>query len=406
MSTRSKISWTDVTWNVVLGCSRVSAGCDSCYAIGQARMRAANPNPKIAAAFAGLTERTETGVDWTGRVNALRERLGQPLRWRKPRRVFVNSLADLFHDNVPEEFIAEVFAVMAAAHWHTFQVLTKRHGRMRALLNSESFHDLVKTESAGLAHEGVSVVENNPWENWPLPNVWLGVSVEDQRWADIRIPALLDTPAAVRWISAEPLLGPIDLCGPIVPGRGRPKLTYWLDGRPYWDELKATTTNTGLVMTPLSTGPRIDWVVVGGESGHRARAMHPQWARALRNQCTAAGVPFHFKQWGEWGPAPFVVRVCDPKLGWHGTDEELEAAKRDSEARGATHVHTGNQYRDDAGELRYHLHEIGHKPWSRERGELGDDWYAPIRRWGKKAAGRELDGRIWDEYPGEVADVR
>ncbi|GII28262.1 DUF5131 family protein [Planotetraspora mira] len=144
----------------------------------------------------------------------------------------------------------------------------------------------------------------------------------------------------------------------------------------------------------------IDWVIVGGESGPDARPMHPAWARSLRDQAVAAQVPFHFKQWGEWGPAPFVVRVCDPKVGWQGTDAELAEAKKQSEAAGATHVHTGNYYVKD-GRTMWHIHEIGHKPWSLERVALSDGM-EPIRRWGKKAAGRVLDGRIWDEQPRRV----
>jgi hypothetical protein len=129
--------------------------------------------------------------------------------------------------------------------------------------------------------------------------------------------------------------------------------------------------------------------------------MHPEWAISLRDQCKQNHVPFFFKQWGEWGPAPFIVRVCDPHVGWTGTDEELAAAKADSEARGATHAHTGNWFEED-GERQYWLHEIGHKPWSLERVGLPDGT-AAIRRWGKGRAGRELDGRTWDEFPKAVA---
>jgi hypothetical protein len=232
-------------------------------------------------------------------------------------------------------------------------------------------------------------------KQWPLPNVWLGVSVENQKWADTRIPALLETPAAVRFLSCEPLLGPIDLWGPLKDGHHRPTLTYWLDGRPGWGPEQMGPT--GLVFQEPATGPRIDWVIVGGESGHGARTMHPGWVRTIRDQCQHSGVAFLFKQWGEWGPAPFVVRVCDPQAGWTGTPEALVEAKRQSEAAGATHVHTGNWYEEN-GERSYWLHEIGHKPWSLERVGLPDG-HEPIRRWGKKRAGRELDGRTWDQYP-------
>jgi protein gp37 len=172
-------------------------------------------------------------------------------------------MSDLFHDQVPDAYIAEVFSVMARASQHTFQVLTKRHGRMRSLLNRPSFRD-------NFAHLA----------QWPLPNVWMGVSVENQQWADIRIPALLDTPAAVRWISAEPLLGPVDLDGPLVDGH-RPRLTYWLTGRPGWGPEE--TSPNGLVTRPFTTGPRLDWVVAGGESGPCATSASPPVCRSSSN---------------------------------------------------------------------------------------------------------------------------
>lgn len=253
MADNSKIEWTEATWNPVTGCTKVSPGCDNCYAETFAERWRGIPGHHF-----------EQGFDVVLRP----ERLNQPLRWRRPRRVFVNSMSDLFHEKIPDRFIAEVFGVMAAAPRHAFQVLTKRHGRMRSLVASEGFREAV-------------YLSNNldQGEHWPLPNVWLGVSVEDQKWADIRIPALLDTPAAVRWLSCEPLLGPVDLTE-VAPGK--------------------VYANRGFVA--LVGEPRIDWVVVGGESGRGARRMKCDWARSLRDQCTAAGVPFFFKQWGEWLP--------------------------------------------------------------------------------------------------------
>jgi len=361
VSTDTSIEWADKTWSPIIGCDRVSPGCDHCYAISTARIRESNPNPKVAAAFAETTEKNEGGVDWSGKINLLHGRLDEPLHWKKPRRIFVNSLSDLFHDAVPDDFIVDVFARMWWSPQHTFQVLTKRQGRMRSLVPQVEEH-LRKLE-----HD-LTLVDTPTPLHWPLPNVWLGVSVENQRWADIRVPALLETPAAVRFLSCEPLLGPVTLAD------------HWVCADPYRrDE------------------PSIGWVIVGGESGPRARAMHPDWARQIRDACDIGGVPFFFKQWGEWGPAPFIVRVCDPETGWQGTDEELAAAKADSEARGATHVHTGNWLEED-GERQYWLHEIGHKPWSLERVGLPEGT-AAIRRWGKKRAGRELDGRTHDAFP-------
>ena len=378
------IEWTDRTWNPVTGCTKVSPGCDNCYA------------ENIARRFAG-SKAFPDGFD----VTLHEQRLAQPYRWKEPARVFVNSMADLFHDDVPDPFITQVFDVMEANPQHTFQVLTKRYARMRSFVQRRE--EQRRKYAAKFDDCPTEAMRNSPAAQdararaaAPPANIWLGVSVETQTWADIRIPALLETPAAVRFLSCEPLLGPVDLCGPIVPGRGRPRLTYWLDGRPGWGPEQ--TDDRGRAFQEPVVGPRINWVIVGGESGPRARAMHPQWARTIRDQCQHSRVPFFFKQWGAWGPADFVVRVCDPDIGWQGTEEDLAAAKANSEARGATHVHTGNWYEED-GERRYHLHEIGHKPWSLERVALPPGT-AAIRRWGKKRAGRELDGRTHDAFPG------
>jgi protein gp37 len=391
------IEWTDRTWNPITGCTKISPGCDGCYA------------ETIAHRFAG-SKAFPNGFDVTQHA----ARLSQPLRWRKPARVFVNSMSDLFHADVPDEFIARVFAVMALTPQHTYQILTKRHARMRSLIGGpckcghqpgEHLRSAMAWAVSKANPDRIPGVPDNAEQLvygrgiWPLPNVWLGVSVENQRWADIRIPALLETPAAVRFLSCEPLLGPIDL-------------TPWLRPAPGCGHVSA---EDGTCTHPDAFTPEchrwadcpvrkrhedwhgLDWVIVGGESGPKARAMHPDWARYIRTDCETAGVPFFFKQWGEWGPAPFIVRVCDPDVGWKGTDEELAAAKADSEARGATHVHTGNWLEED-GERRYHLHEIGHKPWSLERVGLPEGT-AAIRRWGKKRAGRELDGQVHDAFP-------
>jgi protein gp37 len=308
VSTRTSIEWTESTWNPVTGCTQVSPGCDHCYAKTIAeRFRGGPAYPK--------------GFDVTLRPH----KLDQPLRWRRPRRIFVNSMSDLFHDDVPDDYIARVWGVMALAPRHTFQVLTKRHSRMRSLLSDHEFGNWMDHEIADLGG-GVDAFRYD----WPLPNVWLGVSTENQQWANIRIPALLDTPAAVRWISAEPLLGPIDLhTDPIEAGS------------PFW-------------------GSQLDWVVVGGESGHGARPMHPDWARSLRDQCTAAGVPFLFKQWGEW-------RIAIPG---QDTWDAIESIP-----------------------LR---HDVPMEPGV----DIG--LWAHMRRVGKKAAGRQLDGETWDQYPEAV----
>lgn len=227
------------TWNPTLGCSRVSPGCDGCYAIGVAH-RAMQP------AHEGLTiKRPGERTDWTGEVRCLPERLDVPLRRRKPTTFFVDSMSDLFHPKVPVEFIAAVWRTMDRAEQHTFQVLTKRPQGMALVLNAKDLDWAFAAEVA------------NPW---PLDNVWLGTSIESDRYF-WRADHLRATPAAVRFLSLEPLLGPL------------PSLDL--------------------------TG--IDWVIVGGESGPGARPMHPDWVRDIRDRCVAAGVPFFFKQWGHWG---------------------------------------------------------------------------------------------------------
>jgi len=236
----TKIEWCDETWNPVVGCKAVSPGCDHCYAAREASGRL-----KGIPVYAGLAA---DGV-FTGEVRCLPERLDQPLHWRKPRRVFVNSMSDLFHPAVPERFISSVFDVMGDANWHTYQILTKRPQRMAA--------DLKVWHSRW--DEADSTDAMNGW--FPEPHVWLGTSIESDRWT-WRADYLRKTPAAVRFLSCEPLIGPL----------------------------------------PSLDLTDIDWVIVGGESGPNARPMHPDWARDIRDRCIEAGIPFLFKQWGAWAP--------------------------------------------------------------------------------------------------------
>lgn len=221
---------------------------------------------------AGLTRDTKAGPVWTGEVRFNEQWLDQPLRWREPRRIFVCAHGDLFAEGVPDEWIDRVFAVMALAPQHTFQVLTKRAARMR---------DYCVARSAAIT------TRHYLGFRLPLNNVWLGVSVEDQARADERIPLLLDTPAAKRFISAEPLLGPLDLTTIDLP-----------DGDTYIEPLAGTEGEEG------EQWPRLDWVIVGGESGPGARPMHLDWARSLRDQCVAAGTAFFMKQMSKKAPIP------------------------------------------------------------------------------------------------------
>lgn len=307
MADNTHIEWTEATWNPITGCSVTSPGCTNCYAMQLAGTRLADHPSR-----AGLTREVNGNHVWTGEVRFNEQWLDQPLRWKRPRMIFVCAHGDLFHESVPDAWIDRVFAVMALAPQHTFQVLTKRSARMRDYfaakteirppLNGSSEYGRAKGHVEQWANlTGMKAGIDLPWRPrhesggywwgfkadmpWPLPNVWLGVSVEDQQRADERIPDLLATPAAVRWISAEPLLGPVDLCAV----RSGELLTAPIAGY--------------IPLTSTDHKPaRIDWVVVGGESGKGARPMHPDWARSLRDQCAAADVPFFFKQWGEWMP--------------------------------------------------------------------------------------------------------
>ena len=256
MGDSSSIEWTDATWNPVTGCSKVSPGCAHCYA------------EALTHRFAD--EWTAPRLPWTPdnaaeNVILRPDRLEQPLHWKKPRMVFVNSMSDLFHDQVPDEFIAKVFDVMAHAPQHTFQVLTKRPERMHALLNEWALFDYA---------------ENDP-QLMPLSNVWLGVSIENRRFVR-RADYLRETPAAVRFISAEPLLGPLAYDQLVTEHPDDDGEWEWADG----------FDGEGLDLDG------IDWLIAGGESGPKARTMDPRWVRDLRDLADASQTAFFFKQWG------------------------------------------------------------------------------------------------------------
>lgn len=292
MADKSLIEWTDTTWQIVTGCSVVSPGCTNCYA-----MRLAGGRMQHHPSRQGLTIETKAGAVWNGLVRFNEQWLTQPLSWRTPRKIFVAAHGDLFHEGVTDAQLDLIFCVAAIARRHVFQILTKRPDRMR-----DYFAALQPVFEERMWATGLLEFSNDL--SWPLPNVWLGVSVEDQARADERIPALLATPAAVRWISAEPLLGPVNLDHVKFFDRqteGGGWETGWessLNGKrfdPWNDETMESEGHT-----------RLDWVVVGGESGKGARPMHPDWARQIRDQCAAAGVPFLFKQWGAWCPGENV----------------------------------------------------------------------------------------------------
>lgn len=353
MSDRTSIEFTrgddgrpGATTNPVTGCDAVSPGCDSCFAKVLAERFRGKPGHYF-----------EHGFDLQLRP----DKIYKPLSWKPPRRIFVNSMSDLFHAKVPAEYIAEVWAMMALAPHHTFLIFTKRHGRMHSLLNSDRF--------GGLVYMAINAVlaQGNRWKiadevisaaldgfargNFAvLPHVQLFVSAENQDYARQRIPALLDTPAAVRGVSLEPLLGPIDLTHLDVEGYPHAAGMYQINA------LTGRNTDMG---RPCADVPALDWVIVGGETGHTARPMHPDWARSLRDQCERFGVPFMFKQWGQWTATP-----ADPSL-W--------------EPHAWVNVATG---------------EVADE----QRASEGGDWVG-MWKLGKHKTGRELDGQIWDEFP-------
>lgn len=321
---KTKIEWVinpDGTqgeaWNPVSGCSKVSEGCQNCYAEAMARRFDKSWSP------------------WT-KGNAVHnvifrpERLEQPLHWRKPRRIFVCSMGDLFHELVHESFQERVLDIMLRADHHTYLILTKRPARMKMF-----FQDRFQLRG-------------------PTPNIWLGVSIENQPAANERILHLLATPAAKRFVSTEPMLGPVNAV-PYLGGRSyrcgcgfketESQMVY-LGGDDYLCENEKCKAR-------MEQGPTLDWVIVGGESGPKARPMHPDWVRSIRDQCQVAGTPFFFKQWGEYKPM---------------SGKEAE-------------------YYDNRDVYRF---------WRKPDGEPTSECLVDV---GKKAAGRELDGRTWEEMP-------
>lgn len=262
----TKISWVQdgkgnqgFTWNPLVGCTRASAGCDRCYAFTMTKRLEA------------MGQKDYTGLAGNGHFNGvvrtLPHKLDVPMRRKKPTTYFVNSMSDLFHKEVPEDFIDQVFAVMASCPQHTFQVLTKRPERMAEYINDPWRLDKIYAQ-------WYSVNDQTPCaEAWPLPNVWLGTSVENQEQADERIPHLLQVPARVRFLSCEPLLGPVD---------------FGVDS-----SLSVACAGIGGTLYPIE---QLQWIIAGAESGHGARPMGLDWVRSIRDQCQSADVPFFFKQ--------------------------------------------------------------------------------------------------------------
>lgn len=326
----SNIEWTEKTWNPTTGCNKVSAGCKFCYAEKQHFRLQHMHQGKYTKGFAEGVQMHE-------------DELLKPLRWQKPSLVFVNSMSDLFHADVPFEFIDKVFAVIGFSQNHTFQILTKRPERMLEYFTKHYSQSKIVNACRLFTMMGEANYEkikaerhhNYPGSDgsWPMPNVWLGTSCEDQATTNLRIPYLLQVPASVRFLSCEPLLGAIDLIPPI---------NYPIPGTKDY-------------------APPIQWVIAGGESGNKARPVHPDWLRGLRDQCQAAGVPFFFKQWGEWGT-------------------EMKFPKKRKNIAGT------------------YLSVEGHR-CGFECLKQSSHHYETLYKIGKHLSGRLLDGREHNEYP-------
>lgn len=366
MADGTKIEWADATVNAINGCSLASPGCTNCYAMRLAGTRLRNHPSRE-----GLTTPSKAGPVWNGTVRLSETALMQPLRWRAPRVIFWNAHGDTFHDAVPDAWIDRMLAVMALTPQHNHLVLTKRSARMREYMARIADGGDYLGNIFDLMDElGNSRADSDLFARWPLSNVWLGVSVEDQARADERIPDLLATPTARRFLSCEPLLGPLDLNEWLICPNARDGLM--MDPSTGQHECCSSCDWTGLL-------GGIDGVIVGGESGPGARPMHPVWARSLRDQCAGAGVDFHFKQWGEWIP--------DFEWGADWADDDLEQSRFD------TCVWDVDQQRFD---------ETNGSWFDSDQWVIADDYWQPeqaMTRIGKKRAGRLFEGVAHDALP-------
>ena len=379
MGDKTGISWTDATWNPIAGCSIVSPACTNCYAMAMAARIERMGNLR----YAGLTQPSKAGPVWTGKiVHAPDYALHMPLRWKKPRRIFVNSMSDLFHEAVEDWKIAEIYGIMIAAHHlrgHTFQWLTKRSPRARKLLNDAGFwdeandfatdHFLERCDPLNRRKDDARATCDDYSPTNPPPGIWAGATAEDATRFGERVPDLRATPAVRHFISYEPALGPLDGCD--VAG--------------------------------------LDWIIAGGESGPNARPSHPDWFRSLRDQCAKAGVPFFFKQWGEWGePTDDLGRLDWPYHKDYDRTHWFDArtCARPIETGWDDKYHHGYSRALDPGvnlwETPEYLDQVARCPQGscRATGKCqGNESRAAVTRVGKRRAGSLLDGVEHKAFP-------
>lgn len=346
---KTKIEWATHTWNPVTGCSPVSEGCSNCYAKRMAKRLAGK---------AGYPK------DDPFKVTLHPDKLDEPFRWKKPRNVFVVSMGDLFHEDVPDDWILKVFDVIGSCPQHIFMILTKRPEQMKEFIEKLQvrYYNICSPIKAEFR------LKETPFfsKYKPIKNLWLGVTAENQKRADERIPILLQIPAAVRFVSVEPMLGPVDLSVYLEPGINKSMLN---------PEARCGHHGNLLHGKPcIHCFPdRLNWVICGGESGPSARPMHPDWARSLRDQCQTAGVPFFLKQWGEFMP--------DDTGEGHPNDLPWVSEETDR---------SHDQVIDMQG--------VDCTNWE---GPGQIEPFALMRHVGKKRAGRLLDGQVWDQFPGD-----
>ena len=286
----SKIEWTNETWNPVIGCSKISEGCENCYAekmaFRLAHMEWSNDYRKLNYCNVICPDTKK----WTGKTQFVKEAITKPLEWKKPRKIFVCSMGDLFHETISFESIDMLMAIITCSPQHTFQILTKRPERMleyftqdkRKLIEGweDASYEIGISDKNGEPDGAACYIYNRSQDEWPLKNIWLGVTCENQQRTNERLPVLLKIPAAKKFISCEPLLGDID---------------FYKFSSSLPSDKNHPWRNEAILFG-------IDWLIVGGETGTNASPMHPDWARNLKYQCIPAKVPFFFKGWGEYAP--------------------------------------------------------------------------------------------------------